>query len=156
MKKFTLILAAFALIFTGCEKDGIEPQNTALPTSPEPKPEKVAIPFTGNWSRQFEAGPGNLHAAVYYVYNDSIRYTLTGPVGQADYVIHRDTFLLDSNQFIGHTPDSTFYLIYVKNVSNDSITLYKQTVTDVTEGLGIAIPPDGTGQNYGWNTYHKQ
>tara|TARA_B100000809_G_scaffold262125_1_gene312401 strand:+ start:200 stop:649 length:450 start_codon:yes stop_codon:yes gene_type:complete len=147
-KLIQLSLLGF-IILTGCKKDDtIEP----TPSSPQLKTE---IPYAGIWERQFEAGIGNLHTVNYYIYQDSTRYVLTGAIGNANYLMQRDTFLLDDNRFIGHTNSGQYYLMFVKNVSNDSITLYKQEINDLEEGMSINMPNDTTTQNHGWSTYHK-
>lgn len=148
MKKSLFGLVATLIIFS-CKKEAVEPIKV-------PQASRAEIPYTGVWKRQFEAGPGNLHTVNYFVYKDSIRYTLSGPVGNANYVMHRDTFLTKDNRFIGHTPDDVYYLIFFKNLSTDSITLYKQTVTTVSEGLDVKVPVATTTQNHGWNNYAKQ
>lgn len=149
MKKAAFFIAISMIGFTGCKKDVIEQEAT----TPSPV---ASIPFTGTWERQFNAGPGNPHTATYKIYQDSIRYTLTGAVGTANYVIHKDNYLTLNNRFVGHTPDNQYYLIFVKEHPGDSITLYKQTVANATEGLNISVPADTTTQNHGWNTYYLQ
>ena len=149
MKKIILISTASFFFFISCKKEEkvIEPKVTTT---------KAEIPFTGNWSRQFQAGPGNLQTAKYLIYQDSIRYILTGAIGQSNYVLMRDKFILEDNRFIGHNINTnSYYLIFVKNVTNDSISLYKQIITTVSEGLNVSVPSDTTTQNYGWNTFKK-
>jgi hypothetical protein len=67
----------------------------------------------------------------------------------------RDTFLLDENRFIGHTIQNQYYLIFVKDITPDSITIYKQTISDIQTGMNITIPSPTTNQNYGWNKFGK-
>ena len=148
MKYFRLLIAIGLFLWIGCAR---EDEQLELPGSTP-----VEIDFTGTWSRQFEAGPGKVHTATYFVYQDSIRYTLTGPVGQADYVMIRDAYSAADHRFVGHRPDGQHYLVLVKAISEESITLYKQTVADLEEGLARGVPPDNTNQNHGWNTYQKQ
>lgn len=148
MKRFVIYLIVFPFIFGACKKEKITPKTSQV--------QKENIPFTGTWQRQFEAGAGNLHTVNYLIYQDSIRYTLAGPIGNANYVMLRDTFLLTQNRFIGHTPDNQHYLIFVKNFNNDSLTLYKQAISDVSEGMNTTAPSDTTTANHGWNTYYKQ
>ena len=148
MKSKIMLMLTATLIFSSCSKDD--------GPIPEPQTQRDEIPFTGTWQRQFEAGPGNLHTVDYLIYQDSIRYTLAGPVGQADYIMQRDTFLLENNRYIGHTNANQHYLIFVKNENNDSIALYKQEVVDIAEGMTIEVPADTTTANHGWNTYYKQ
>ncbi len=143
----TAILLSIIFVTNSCKKDEIE-LITELHTNT-----KQEIPFTETWQRQFEA-IGNLHTSNYLIYQDSIRYTLTGAIGQANYLIQRDTFLLVNNRFIGHTDANQHYLIFVKDVTTDSIILYKQKVIDVAEGMTIIVPEHTTTANYGWNTFY--
>lgn len=148
MKAKIILMLTAILIFSSCSKD----DDPIL----EPQVQRDEIPFTGVWQRQFEPIPSSLHTAKYFIYQDSIRYTLTGNLGQANYVMKRDTFLLENKRFIGHTNANQHYLIFVKYVNNDSIALYKQEVANVAEGMTIEVPDDTTIANHGWNTYYKQ
>lgn len=131
----------------------------ALTACDEPQTEgdelDETIPFVGEWSRDFTAGPGNIHTATYLVEPDEIRYTLTGPIGNADYVMIRDAFDGSDNRFVGHTDEDKYYLVFVRDITEDSITLYKQEVESLDEGLDTAIPANDTTLNHGWNTYGK-
>ncbi len=117
--------------------------------------EKVEIPFQGKWKRTFEAGPGNIQTVLYSVYQDSIRYTLTGPVANSNYNMIRDTFLLDDNRYVGHTIDNVYYLIFAKDITSDSIRLYKEIIPNFSAGMSTAVPHDSTTQNHGWAVYYK-
>lgn len=150
MKKLILLAIGFTIVSTGCKKE-----NEDIVSQPKTDA-KSTIPFTGVWDRKFEAGPGNLHTATYFIYQDSIRYTLTGPVGTADYVLKRDTFIPQYNRFIGHTSSNQYYVLLTKNITTDSITIYKQTIDDLEDGLSIKIPSDTTTQNHGWNAFKKK
>ena len=118
-------------------------------------PSAATVPFTGHWARQFSAA-GLLHDASYTIHQDSIRYKLSGGIGNANYLILKDTFLLKDQRYIGHTPDGQHYLIFVKNHNADSLILYKQKVSTISEGLKLGIPPDHTTANHGWNVFYKQ
>jgi hypothetical protein len=149
MKTFNIIVTLALFFLYGCKKNEVIESNIQSNT-------KTEMPFNGNWERQFEAGPGNLHTANYFIFQDSIRYTLSGSVGNANYVISRDTFLLENNRFIGHTLVNKYYLLFINSTSNDSISIYKQEVSTITEGLSITIPSDTTTRNHGWNTFKKK
>lgn len=113
------------------------------------------IPFTGTWKREFSAGEGNNHEVFYHIYQDSIRYILNGPVGNANYVMKRDTFLLKNNRYIGHTSNNQHFLIFVKEHKGDSISIYKKKVKSISEGLAESIPATDDTSNHGWNIYFK-
>lgn len=147
MKNIFLLTLVVLLFLCGCKKEKT--------TEPDPTP-KTSIPFQGKWERSFQAGPGNKQTATYSIYEDSIRYVLTGPIGQANYLLSRDTFLLDDNRFIGHTKNNLYYLIFVKTITSDSIHLYKELVTSVSDGMSTPVPSDTTTQNHGWGAYSKK
>ena len=136
------------MVLCSCSKDD--------DSSIQPPVQQETILFDGNWTRQFEVGSGNLHTVLYSIYQDSIRYTLTGPIGNANYVMIRDAFKSAENRYVGHTPENKFYVMFAKDVSDQSITIYKQEVSSVDEGLNLPVPSASTSQNYGWNTFNKQ
>lgn len=114
-----------------------------------------SIPFVGTWSRTFSVGTAEQHA-TYTVTDDSIRYTLAGAIGNADYVMQRDAFVADERRFVGHTDDGLYYVVFVRDVSEEAITLYKAEVVSVGEGLGYEEPPEDTQENHGWNVYSRE
>lgn len=129
-----------------CKKEEI------ITVEPEPMV-KAEIPFTGKWTRTFDVGPDNLHTAQYFIYQDSIRYTLVGSVGNADYLMERDTFILEEQRFIGHTNSNQYYVLFAKDLSADSIMIYKVFVSNFSAAMSFAVPSDTSTQNYGWNTF---
>lgn len=114
------------------------------------------IPFLGTWTREFEVGPGNMHVATYVVESDRIHYTLTGNVGNADYVMLRDRFSGTDNRFVGHTKDGELYVLFAREISDRNVTIYKKRVDGLTAALELAVPPADTTENHGWNAYEKR
>ena len=115
----------------------------------------AAMPFLGTWERSFEADKKS-HTATYVVEPRSIRYKLVGDVGNADYVIHRDAYSPDEKRFVGHTDKGEYYVVFVRAATDDSITLYKQKVDSLVDGLGLSAPPASTTKHHGWNTYQRR
>lgn len=115
----------------------------------------VPIPFVGKWERNFEAGPGNQQTVLYSIYQDSIRYKLTGQVGQANYNLIRDTFLVEDNRFIGHTSNNVYYLVFAKSYVSDSLKIYKEIIPNFNTGMNVSVPNDTTTHNHGWGVYHR-
>ncbi|PIE50287.1 MAG: hypothetical protein CSA38_03555 [Flavobacteriales bacterium] len=113
--------------------------------------------FAGKWARDFDAG-GQQQTAEYYIYQDSIKYNLFGAVIDLNYVIEKDTFLMEKKQFVGHSYDGTKYFsLFFKNITDDSLTIYKKIdFQNLEEAMEMEIPaPDDT-ENHGWNTFYKQ
>lgn len=145
-------IALLLAILTTCG-----PQSEQVATSVEP-PEDLAddpIPFLGTWTHEFDVPPGLPHIATYVVTPDHIHYTLTGSVGSADYTMTRDAFSASDNRFVGHTKDGEFYVLFAREVSDRTMTIYKQKVDGVTAALELAVPADDTTESHGWNTYEK-
>lgn len=121
------------------------------------EPIKATIPFEGLWDRQFEAGTGTgaWHTVLYSIYQDSIRYSLSGPIGNSDYTMLRDTFILEYNRYIGHTTANVYYLIFTSEITNDSIKIYKEIIPNFDNGMSIEVPHDTSTANHGWSYYSK-
>lgn len=151
MKKYIATSVLSLLMLSSCvKKDKI----TSISTEPI-NSNSIDIPFSGDWEREFETGPGIKHKANYHVYKDSIRYKLAGIFVNRDYVMLRDTFLNKENKFIGHTSDNQYYVLFAKDVSENTVTIYKQEIKNVEEGLKITQPADNTTESHGWNTFQK-
>lgn len=140
------------ILLGSCKKD----ETKTTETIPTTNPPSDSISFKGKWGRRFYAGPANPHDVTYQIYEDSIRYTLTGNIGQANYKMVRDTFITTNNRWIGHTNAGTYYLIFVKNITPDSITIFKRESPNIQEALNAAVPPPTTTMNHGWNIFKKK
>lgn len=111
--------------------------------------------FAGTWSRDFEPLPGLPHTATYTITEESIHYALSGSVGTAEYEISRDEYIPDEMRFVGHTDKGDFYVIFVKDVRDHELTLYKKEVESVQEGLDTEYPALDDTRNHGWNVYTR-
>ncbi len=146
MKKSIILLILIGLVITSCKKS--EKVNTV-------EKQTVKIPFEGTWTRSFKMGE-NVEADVTYVISsDSIRYEMNGPM-QMKYTIKKDTFLVKENKWIG-SKDGTPYVIFVKNNTNEAITLLKMKLKTKAEGVSMAFPSDSARSKFSsWNTYNRK
>ncbi|MDE0628368.1 MAG: hypothetical protein OXH99_18385 [Bryobacterales bacterium] len=133
------------------------PPSETLVDSVEPieDDDEDPISFLGTWTREFDVGPGNTHIATYVVASDRIHYTLTGDVGNADYIMIRHAFSGTDNRFVGHSKDGEYYVLFARDISDRNVTIYKQKVDGLTAALELAMPPNDTTENHGWNSYEK-
>lgn len=143
MKGYGIYMVMVILSLMACSKEEDLSEN------------KAKIPFDGHWQRMFEAGAGNPHIVDYIIYQDSIHYSIAGTFGNASYTMVRDTFIVDDNRFIGHTNEGEIYLVFVKDATDQEITLYKEKLENMDDGLNSDVPPSNTTANHGWNTYLK-
>lgn len=109
----------------------------------------------GTWTRQFEAGRGNVHTVSYTIESDRMHYLLEGSVGMADYVLLREDFDPLLQRFVGRTEDNRFYAVFF-NPNDDGMLIYKEEVADLAAGRDLPIPPPDTTANHGWNLFVRQ
>jgi hypothetical protein len=139
MKRFITLLSLSLVLIIACKKEELE--NIVITPG--------EIPFTGKWTRTFEASPGGMHTESYAVYQDSLSYQIASSFVNSNYVIIKDTFLLTDNRFIGHTPENTLYILFVKEETDSTISVYKQEVASVAERITVEFPVANTTANYG-------
>lgn len=119
------------------------------------KPDKNFVTFIGTWSRDFDV-LGNLQTAKYTIKLEQIDYKLTG-LHTAEYSLKKDSYNEEDGRWIGHNIENNqYYVLFFKNVEQEEITIYKQKINDPNNALDLAIPPDDTEKNYGWNKYQLQ
>ncbi len=91
---------------------------------------------------------------VYYrVWEDSIQYEMEGSLN-LNYTIKKDTFLTKDNRWIGNLHGNP-YVIFVKNVTPDSISIFKQEIKNMEEALKMPFPSDTAMSRFSpWNVYY--
>ncbi len=83
-----------------------------------------------------------------------IKYRMAGTVPM-EYVIEIDTFIAKDNRWIGKKGEIT-YVLFVKNITSDFISLYKQKVENLDEVLALPFPSNTTRSQFtSWNVYQK-
>ncbi len=140
MKNHLLIISL--LIFISCT-------NTAKQEEP------MKIPFLGTWTRSFELAKDSTQHVYYTIWADSIQYEMQGPL-PVKYVMQKDSFVVEDNRWVGKLNDVP-YVIFIKNASPDSITLFKKQVTDMEEALSMQVPSDTVSSHFAsWNVYKRR
>ncbi len=143
-KRYLFILLISIIGFTAC--DNSKKLKTTLESSNE-------IPFQGTWSRSFELRKDSLQFVYYRVWEDSIHYEMEGPLS-LNYTIHKDTFLTKENRWIGNLEGNP-YVIFLKNISSDSITLFKENVETKEEALTMPFPSDTAKSRFStWDVFY--
>ncbi len=130
---------------------------TVLLASCAPNTEKKIInniPFEGTWSRSFSMGETSAKV-TYTIAEDSIHYAMNGPMDM-QYTIKKDTFVSKDNKWIGMV-DSTYYVIFAKNMNDKEVTILKLKSTNIEEALQMPFPSDTARSKFSsWNTFQKQ
>lgn len=145
MKNLSILFTLLLITFSSCKKEEIPIIDPVLDI-PE---------FVGNWQREYKI-IGATFVASYKIDTNKIEYSNVGNgPGNAEYTIQFDSYDETDKRWIGHTEDNKYYLIFFKDITAESITLYKEKVNDPNEAMNTPVPSDDNSQNYGWNTYTK-
>ena len=113
------------------------------------------IAFEGSFSREFVV-QGATQRATYSITQDKINYDLAGGFAQTKYDTAKQYYSNGDNRWIGYrASNSTYTVIFFKNISETEITLYKKEVASLEAGKTEPVPAADTTENYGWNVYKK-
>ncbi len=143
MKNKLLILLAFVAMLSSCDSGD---ENTNLGGN--------SLTFEGSYSREFDV-QGVIQRATYQINQTNINYDLTGGIS-TNYDTKKEYYSESENKWVGYREsNSTYYVIFFKNVTENQITLYKKEVASLEEGKNEPIPAANDTDNHGWNTYAK-
>ena len=135
-----------SMVITGCNTTSKE----ELKTDGE-----LAMPFEGNWERTFQLGVDSLQYVYYNIYSDSIEYIMEGPL-PLNYMMAVDTFISEDNRIVTTLKD-VHYVMFIKNFSSDSLSLFKQQMDSRDEALARPFPADTVSGHFSsWYTYYKK
>lgn len=146
MKKLNIILFSAILFLSYCTKPQDTPNNSNNNTFED---------YIGTWSRSFEV-TNTTQTATYIMSKNSIEYKLSGGIFSTNYTIQKDSYNTAKRQWVGHTAEGKYYVLFFKEVKDNKLTLYKKPVATKAEGESSATPTDTDTDNHGWNTYDKQ
>jgi len=110
--------------------------------------------LTGDYHWNFQLMGGTQHS-VHTFYADSITYVMEGKVYSATYTMKKLAFEQAKNKWIGQDGDDIVYVLFFKDKTDNSITLYKHkcSTNGLQEALDFETPaPDAT-DDHGWNIY---
>jgi len=144
MRNILVIMAFIAIVFSACDNDKKE----------EAKGEEVlTMPFEGNWQRTFQLGVDSLQYVYYNIGEDSIEYIMEGPL-PLNYMMVVDTFVAEDNRIVTTLKD-VHYVIFIKNFSADSLSLFKEQMDSKAEALARPFPADTVSGHFSsWYTYY--
>jgi hypothetical protein len=113
------------------------------------------MPFEGNWERTFLLGVDSLQYVYYNIYSDSIEYIMEGPL-PLNYMMKVDTFISEDNRIVT-TLNDVHYVMFIKNFSADSLSLFKEQMDSRAEALARPFPADTVSGHFSsWYTYYKK
>jgi len=146
MKKLFLGLALFSMVFTACNESSSQAEKVT---------DEGSIPFLGDWERSFMLGVDSLQYVYYNIYEDSIEYIMEGPL-PLNYAMEIDTFISGENRVVTKLKD-VYFVVFVKELGGDSISLFKQQYDTRYEALNRDYPSDTVSGHFSsWYTYYKK
>lgn len=114
------------------------------------------LDFNGNFHWNFKL-MGGLQESTHTFFSDSIVYNMKGKVYSTTYTMHKLSYNKQSDKWIGQDRDSIVYVLFFKEKTDSTVTLYKHKCKNkgLEEALAFAVPkPDAT-EDHGWNIYTK-
>jgi len=148
MKKSILILATIIIGITACENS--KKTRTTLKMNNE-------ISFEGVWGRNFELGEGkdSVQLVFYRIWEDSIQYEMKGPMN-LNYTLQKDTFIAKDNRWVGKLNGES-YVIFAKNITSDSIQIFKKKIKNKAAAMSIPFPSDTARSRFSsWNVFYSK
>lgn len=113
------------------------------------------ISFEGVWTRSFDLGNDSIQDVFYRIWQDSIQYEMKGPLN-LNYTLQKDTFVSKDNRWIGKLYDQD-YVVFVKNITQDSIAIFKQKTKSTEEAMSMPFPSDTATSRFSpWNVYYLE
>lgn len=112
--------------------------------------------LTGDFHWNFSLMGTDQHS-IHTFYADSITYKMSGSVYATDYTMKKLSFEKDKNKWIGQDENGIVYVLFFKDISPQSISLYKHKCKNngLEEALAFAVPSADTTKDHGWNIYTK-
>lgn len=94
--------------------------------------------------------------SIHSFYTDSIIYEMKGKIHRTKYPMYKLSYNSKENKWIGQTPDSIVYVMFFKEINDNSMTIYKRKCTEegLKEALEFEFPEDTATEDHGWNTYY--
>jgi len=144
MKHYLLTVFFIVIGITACENS----KKTAASRIDDNK-----ISFEGVWTRSFDLGNDSIQNVFYRIWQDSIQYEMKGPLN-LNYTLQKDTFVSKDNRWIGKLYDQD-YVVFVKNITLDSIAIFKQKTKSIDEAMSMPFPSDTATSRFSpWNVYY--
>lgn len=151
MLKFKFFqLLMISCLLTGTLTACNEPENDSAGTK---------IPFTGVYSWSFEIPGMGEQVSVFTFYADSIRYEMTGTAYTNTYVQELVSYDAGEQRCVtvakGGGKDGIYFVMFFKDITGSTITIYKKQCRTKEEALTMAKPEAGTKADHGWNVYRQ-
>jgi len=95
----------------------------------------------------------SVQLVFYRIWDDSIQYEMKGPL-KLNYTLQKDTFIAKDNRWVGKLYEQD-YVVFVKNITSDSIAIFKKKTKSIEESMSMLFPSDNAMSKFSpWNVYY--
>ncbi|MEL6865708.1 MAG: hypothetical protein AAFP19_14885 [Bacteroidota bacterium] len=98
---------------------------------------------------------GSTQESMHTLYADSIGYVMKGKVYSTDYTMKKLSFDRRENKWIGRDGDGIVYVMFFKDPTDSTLTIYKHKckTNGLQEAIAFELPPPDATEDHGWNVY---
>ncbi len=115
-----------------------------------------SLTLTGTYRWTFYLGP--IEQVSTHIFADSvIGYQMRGKVHSTDYRMAQVAYDDSDKKWIGKTPEGLFYVLFFKDITPNTVTIYKHKCKKgLSEAVAFKRPPADATADHGWNVYTRQ
>lgn len=115
-------------------------------------------PVKGKYRWDFEIPGSGVQSSVHDFADTCILYTMKGSAYTVEY--RMDILKHEKNRYLlkgaeGSPKSGRFFVIYLKDITSDTITLYKKEFTTMEEAEAFSQPDISNTESHGWNVYTR-
>lgn len=115
-------------------------------------------PVKGKYRWDFEIPGSGVQTSVHDFADTYIHYTMKGAAYTVEY--RMDIVKYEKNRYIlkgaeDGPKSGRYFVIFLKDVTADAVTLYKKELPTLEEALAFPEPDAGNTESHGWNVYSR-
>ena len=146
----SLGLAAWLSALTSARSDNTDDPRRTTPPRNDPFP----LRGTYTWTFQIPAYGTQVSTNIFSA--DSVEYDMAGKAYSVHYMLYKETYDAEEGRWIGRTGNDIYYVIFFKDQTDTSVTIYKHKCANREEAYTFPIPAPDAEDDHGWNVYLKQ
>ncbi len=118
------------------------------------------LPVQGKYKWVFEIPGKGAQTSVHDFQQNAVVYTMQGQAYNVEYGMNVLDYNRELNRIIlkgadGSPKAGRFFTIFLKNVTEDALTMYKKEFASLEEAIVFPLPSESDTESHGWNVYQK-
>lgn len=118
-------------------------------------PSNDPFPFRGTYAWTFEIPGYGTQVSSNVFEADQVVYEMEGAAYSTRYTIDRESYDAEEGRWVGKTGNSVYYVMFFKDVTASSVSIYKHQCEARETCYLMARPAADVTADHGWNTYNK-